>query len=982
MKIMKKLFFQITCIAILLSFMLSTVFANTTSFQIISEDGIYYIEDPEFPMNDLVVYCMNNLLNWPHKVGSVEPPNYQYGYLDSKDIENYDEMIQKLKKILFAGYPHNGKNLYKIIEDEELYVPSEEEFNDLLNPLPELVKAFPDLGYNDFTIDNFNHHKDLLNNFYEYVVFTMKDTDIKEGLTKSSIMSMPFFKAMLCLLNFSEPREAFAHFYSNSYYVTEQQAFNNTQSAIWKLMSDYKVPDNNITSLSSYPLGQTLVNYADSTEVVLETEPDEVKITGDFNFTKGRDGRWYSGEIKIEEPENYNGIYALDLPEGISVLNVDPFNIYGDTKLTLVSDDIPDINDEFIIWNRIMWGPEPRQYSPSEEVYYNGKKYQNMVGLNVNSTYMSSEFTYRDVATGKLIVNKIVDGNIDDTLRDFTFTVTLSDNTINGTYGDMEFKNGAATFTLKHAESKTATGIPVGIDYTVKESNNDGYTIESQNANGTILSNKVESVTFTNRRNPSKLTAGSLMVEKKVSGIASDVTKPFTFTVTLSDKTINGTYGDMEFKNGVAIFKLRHEESKTATGIPTGTTYTVTESDNDGYTVESQNENGTINSDQTSVATFMNIKDSSELPIPPTGILSVEKIVLNYAGDTNEDFNFTVTLSDNTLNGTYGDMEFKNGVSEFTMKHGQVKTAIGLPVGISYMVTESDNDEYIIESQNANGTIIENKWTTAIFSNTKKLATGNLSVQKTVSGNAADTNKAFTFTVTLSDNTLNGTYGEMEFKNGVATFTLKHNESKSATGLPVGISYMVTESDNEGYTVEAQNASGSIIENETIYASFTNTKNLAQLATGNLSVQKTVSGNAADTNKAFTFTVTLSDNTLNGTYGEMEFKNGIATFTLKHNESKTATGLPVGISYTVTESDNEGYTVEAQNASGSIIENETISASFTNTKDSEQLNNILPPSFESPDSGDNSSTLLWLSILILSSIAIIVSFIIGRKKIS
>ena len=472
------------------------------------------------------------------------------------------------------------------------------------------------------------------------------------------------------------------------------------------------------------------------------------------------------------------------------------------------------------------------------------------------------------------------------------------------------------------------------------------------------------------------------MVEKKVSGIASDVTKPFTFTVTLSDKTINGTYGDMEFKNGVAIFKLRHEESKTATGIPTGTTYTVTESDNDGYTVESQNENGTINSDQTSVATFMNIKDSSELPIPPTGILSVEKIVLNHAGDTNEDFNFTVTLSDNTLNGTYGDMEFKNGVAEFTMKHGQVKTAIGLPAGLTYDIKESDNDEYIIESQNANGTIIENKWTTAIFSNTKKLATGNLSVQKTVSGNAADTNKAFTFTVALSDNTLNGTYGEMEFKNGIATFTLKHNESKSATGLPVGISYMVTESDNEGYTVEAQNASGSIIENETIYASFTNTKNLAQLATGNLSVQKTVSGNAADTNKAFTFTVALSDNTLNGTYGEMEFKNGIATFTLKHNESKSATGLPAGISYTVTESDNEGYTVEAKNTSGSIIENETVFASFTNIKDSEQLNNILPPSFESPDSGDNSSTLLWLSILILSSIAIIVSFIIGRKKIS
>ncbi|MGN0027336.1 MAG: hypothetical protein ACI33I_10085, partial [Clostridium sp.] len=80
--------------------------------------------------------------------------------------------------------------------------------------------------------------------------------------------------------------------------------------------------------------------------------------------------------------------------------------------------------------------------------------------------------------------------------------------------------------------------------------------------------------------------------------------------------------------------------------------------------------------------------------------------------------------------------------------------------------------------------------------------------------------------------------------------------------------------------------------------------------------------------------------------------------------------------------DNEGYTVEAQNASGSIIEDETVFASFKNIKDSEQLNNILPPSFESPDSGDNSSILLWLSILLLSSIAIVVSFIIGRKKIS
>ena len=51
--------------------------------------------------------------------------------------------------------------------------------------------------------------------------------------------------------------------------------------------------------------------------------------------------------------------------------------------------------------------------------------------------------------------------------------------------------------------------------------------------------------------------------------------------------------------------------------------------------------------------------------------------------------------------------------------------------------------------------------------------TGNLTVSKTISGNAADSTKAFDFTVTLGDTSINGTYGDMSFTNGVATFTLK-----------------------------------------------------------------------------------------------------------------------------------------------------------------------------------------------------------------
>ena len=105
---------------------------------------------------------------------------------------------------------------------------------------------------------------------------------------------------------------------------------------------------------------------------------------------------------------------------------------------------------------------------------------------------------------------------------------------------------------------------------------------------------------------------------------------------------------------------------------------------------------------------------------------------------------------------------------------------------------------------------------------------------------------------------------------------------------------------------------------------------------GNLSVTKTVAGNNGDTSKAFNFTVTLGDTGINGTFGEMTFTDGVATFVLKHGESKTAVGLPAGITYTVTEAeaDKDGYTTTAVNASGRIIKDDTAAAAFTNTRNS------------------------------------------------
>ena len=74
---------------------------------------------------------------------------------------------------------------------------------------------------------------------------------------------------------------------------------------------------------------------------------------------------------------------------------------------------------------------------------------------------------------GNLTVKKQVYSG--DRQRDFSFTVTLDDKSINGICGDMTFQDGVAAFTLKDGESKTAKGLPSGVGYTVAEAHVDGY---------------------------------------------------------------------------------------------------------------------------------------------------------------------------------------------------------------------------------------------------------------------------------------------------------------------------------------------------------------------------------------------------------------------------------------------------------------------------------------------------------------------------
>ncbi len=121
-----------------------------------------------------------------------------------------------------------------------------------------------------------------------------------------------------------------------------------------------------------------------------------------------------------------------------------------------------------------------------------------------------------------------------------------------------------------------------------------------------------------------------------------------------------------------------------------------------------------------------------------------------------------------------------------------------------------------------------------------------------------------------------------------------------------------------------------VTESMTVYAQW---QPLA--GSGNLTVSKTVTGNAGDTSKEFHFTVKM-DTPINGTYGDMSFTDGTALLTLKHNEKRTATGLPADVNYEVTEAEanQNGYTTTAENASGIIVKDTTVVVSFTNNKNS------------------------------------------------
>jgi len=589
--------------------------------------------------------------------------------------------------------------------------------------------------------------------------------------------------------------------------------------------------------------------------------------------------------------------------------------------------------------------PAGTQYTVTEmaEDGYTPEQPSFMGEIETGETKTASFVNKRDV--GSLTVRKVVEGGEDG--QEFEFEIELIDSPhIHGNFGGVTFDRGVAKFKLKNGQSVTASGIPTGIPYRVRETHNGDYYVSVTGPDNGTIAKTPRTVTFTNTK------FSGLAISKTTTGTVYDREKNFKFRIELKvdGKEINVTYKDVLFEDGVATIELRNGESFVLANLPDGMTYTVTEVLNDDEKdkyltwvngAEGTSVSGELSAGESAHADFANYRRVGKLQISKTveSPLTIDK--------TERVFGFEVEMSE-PINGRFGDITFSYGKATVYLKHGQTLTAINLPYGMTYTITEIPDPQFTAVAQKT-GTIPKND--TAVVNIVNERIVGDLTVKKSVRGAKSD--ELFGFKVIL-DRQITGEFGQMRFTDGVAEFTMKAGETRTARNLPDGVNFKVTETmfNAKRYVPLVYDLYGDIDAQNPAVVEFVN------IEQNGLMVTKTIEGSAADMKKRFAFRVELSDKTINGVYGDMTFAGGVAEIELGHGESAYAMNFGRELGYTVTELNAEDYVVKSVNASGKIPQHGMAAAEFVNVRDFVRE--------EIPQTGDNSELALCIAALALS----------------
>lgn len=383
--------------------------AVTISF----ENGIHSVANPADANRKMVVYCMNNQMLWPHdtdSLGDVSVPKYLNGYLKASDFdseEKYEECMNRLESVLYAGYPYNGESMYEIVKDSKDYVPTDEQFDAMLVPSADVLKAFPELKGHTFTLaslkDKSGENYKALVKFNQEVIKMVSSGTESEKETGKAIRQKPFFKAANSVVSCSDYGLTAPEYYSavngGTHFVTEEQAVEGTQHAVWLTLNDYGIEGNNLTASAANALGNVLYEHAKS-DKVLKAEPksSNVSFEGDTVFRKDEtSGKWETGWIKFTESEDYDGEYSISLPTGMILEKNDKnteTTIQSGEEFRLVSEEKPSEDASITASAKVQWLQEMNQYRPAQEVTVNGKKFQRMIGAMVETASLQATLSY------------------------------------------------------------------------------------------------------------------------------------------------------------------------------------------------------------------------------------------------------------------------------------------------------------------------------------------------------------------------------------------------------------------------------------------------------------------------------------------------------------------------------------------------------------------------------------------------------------
>ena len=880
-----------------------SAFPNEASDQFYN---VIYLEHPNHAAWKTIAYCINATKAYPqptdnikYDIGAYLPEWWEVDIASRFDGPRDGEEIamEGLANALYKGYPVDAVGIQDLLglTDHEFWYATQL-----------AVHYWTDSYYDGHgTIDTQNltlasyPRKHLIS--YAYLQLTQRNTFLPLPEDARMVMGRPSDDAMyqnLVALVFTErqlsiqkedenhdPVEG-AEFTVKRIYPSAEYSF--VKDPYVRGFANLGTSDYNEYKMTSGEDGAiSLIETGQMAETELDGERKAVLISGFYTLEETKTPDGYEG---LKEPF----IFHVDENGGITFHDKTGAVIHDpETRLGVSVEEFPSEGDD-----------------PSYE------------GSNIGFRFT---ITNRNVApkVGALIVTKTVSGAGGDYNKEFTFTVTLDKTDITGQYGDMTFTDGVATFTLKHGQSKTATGLPAGVSYTVTESNNSGYTVNKTNDTGTIQQDVPATAAFENRNDTPPSYEVSFLKANEAGNPLSDATLTVNNQLTAQTYTWN-----------------TNTEVHTLTLKPG--LYVVSETNAPGGYIKVKDFNFTLGADGVIL-----LGD-----IAPGDVVKLEgrKITITDKAEPHEE-EFSVEFSKVKLGGEelpgakieiYKGTDKVDGWESTTDSH-----TLSLEAG-TYRFHEEAAPEGFVAVTDFEFTVrADGSVTLGTIAKGETVVAENGKI--TVTDNAKKHEVEFS-KVKLGGEELPG--AKIEIYKGTDKVDGWESTTDSHTlSLEAGTYRFHEEAAPEGFvavtdfefTVKADGSVtlGTIAQGETVVAEngkITVTDNAKTTPptpdkkVGDLTVTKTVSGSRGDQNKEFTFTVTLDRTDITGKYGDMTFTGGVATFTLKHGQSNTASELPAGVAYTVEESDNSGYTVTKTNATGTIQKGVTATAAFENYK--------------------------------------------------